>query len=218
MEELRDAIREIKAQTYKPFGVDLLLPKSVAAPGGDVKELPLSEVLKKLPEPHREWIRKVRAEMGLSDVDVMIKLNSTTNRPSNPSQVCIVGTGPAFLRWSRKSRLDGGRSSFSRNEGARIMGIFEMLAAWLNQAWISLWPRDMKGQDGWRIGTMALLPQAIDAAAPGPVLAAGGIGDGRGPRRLIGHAGHRRLDWHAFLATDEGGALDANKQRVPNSN
>ena len=38
VEELRDAIREIKAQTGKPFGVDLLLPKSVAAPaGGDVK-------------------------------------------------------------------------------------------------------------------------------------------------------------------------------------
>ena len=29
-----------------------------------------------------------------------------------------------------------------------------------------------------RIGTMALLPQAIDAAAPVPVLAAGGIGAG----------------------------------------
>ncbi len=54
VEELRDAIRKIKAQTDKPFGVDLLLPKSVAAPaGGDVKELPLSEVLKKLPEPHQ---------------------------------------------------------------------------------------------------------------------------------------------------------------------
>ena len=43
-----------RSQTDKPFGVDLLLPKSVAAPaGGDVQELPLSEVLKKLPEPHQ---------------------------------------------------------------------------------------------------------------------------------------------------------------------
>ena len=31
-----------------------------------------------------------------------------------------------------------------------------------------------------RIGTMALLPQVIDSVAPIPVLAAGGIGDGRG--------------------------------------
>src|SRR5208337_3169332 len=50
VEELRDAIREIKAQTDKPFGVDLLLPKKVAPPAGDgAKELPLSEVLKRFP-------------------------------------------------------------------------------------------------------------------------------------------------------------------------
>ena len=31
-----------------------------------------------------------------------------------------------------------------------------------------------------RIGTMALVPQVVDAVSPIPVLAAGGIGDGRG--------------------------------------
>src|SRR5271157_6176057 len=60
VDELRAAIREIKAKTDKPFGVDLLLPKSVAKKGLDlegVDQIPLSTVLKSLPKPHQEWVK-----------------------------------------------------------------------------------------------------------------------------------------------------------------
>ena len=219
VEELRDAIREIKAQTDKPFGVDLLLPKSVAPQMvGGAKELPLSEVLKKLPEPHREWIRKVRAEMGLPDVDVMIKLNSTTNRPKESIQVCIEERVPLFCAGLGNP---GFMVQEAHSVGMKVLGITGNSKNARRMAESGLDLIVAQGHEGGghtgRIGTMALLPQAIDAAAPVPVLAAGGIGDGRGLVAALAMGCIGVWVGTRFLATDEGGALDANKQRILNS-
>jgi NAD(P)H-dependent flavin oxidoreductase YrpB (nitropropane dioxygenase family) len=61
---------------------------------------------------------------------------------------------------------------------------------------------------------MALLPQAIDAAAPVPVLAAGGIGDGRGVAAALAMGCVGAWVGTRFLATKEGGALEVNKERI----
>ena len=54
VDELRDAIREIKAQTDKPYGVDLLLPPRLAtrdAMGMEgIEELPLNQVIERSEE------------------------------------------------------------------------------------------------------------------------------------------------------------------------
>ena len=68
-----------------------------------------------------------------------------------------------------------------------------------------------------RIGTMVLLPAAIDAAYPVPVLAAGGIGDGRGLAAALAMGCVGVWVGTRFLATDEGGALDVNKQKIVQS-
>ena len=220
VEELRDAIREIKAQTDKPFGVDLLLPKSVATPSGleGANELPLSEVLKTIPEPHREWIKKVKAEMGLSDVEVMIKLNTTTNRPKESIQVCIEERVPLFCAGL-------GNPGFMVEEahaaGMKVLGITgnSKNARRMAESGVDLIVA--QGHEGGghtgRIGTMALLPQAIDAAAPVPVLAAGGIGDGRGLAAALAMGCIGVWVGTRFLATNEGGALDTNKQKIVQS-
>jgi nitronate monooxygenase len=219
VEELRDAIHKIKAQTDKPFGVDLLLPKKVAPPAADgAKEMPLSEVLKKIPEPHREWIKKVRAELGLSQVDVMIKLNSTTNRPKESIQVCIEEKVPLFCAGL-------GNPGFMVEEahaaGMKVLGITGNAKNARRMAESGVDFVVAQGHEGGghtgRIGTMALLPQAIDAAAPVPVLAAGGIGDGRGLAASLAMGCIGVWVGTRFLATDEGGALDVNKQRIVNS-
>ncbi len=219
VEQLRDAIREIKAQTDKPFGVDLLLPKSVAPESsGGVKEMPLSEVLKRLPEPHREWIRKVRAEMGLPDVDVMIKLNSTTNRPKESIQVCIEEKVPLFCAGLGNP---GFMVQEAHSVGMKVLGITGNSKNARRMAESGLDLIVAQGHEGGghtgRIGTMALLPQAIDAAAPVPILAAGGIGDGRGLAASLAIGCIGVWVGTRFLATNEGGALDANKQRILDS-
>ncbi|MFQ5699068.1 MAG: NAD(P)H-dependent flavin oxidoreductase, partial [Myxococcota bacterium] len=67
------------------------------------------------------------------------------------------------------------------------------------------------------IGTMALLPQVVDAAGGLPVLGAGGIGDGRGVAAalMLGAAGV----WvgTAFLGTVEANLLDYQKQALVDS-
>jgi NAD(P)H-dependent flavin oxidoreductase YrpB (nitropropane dioxygenase family) len=68
-----------------------------------------------------------------------------------------------------------------------------------------------------RIGTMALLPQVLDVAGDVPVLAAGGIGDGRGLAAALAMGCVGVWVGTRFLATTEGGALDVNKQRILDS-
>ncbi len=219
VEQLRDAIREIKAQTDKPFGVDLLLPKSVAPQASSgPNELPLSEVLKKIPAPHREWIMKVRAEMGLPDVDVMIRLNSTTNRPKESIQVCIEERVPLFCAGLGNP---GFMVQEAHSVGMKVLGITGNSKNARRMAESGLDLIVAQGHEGGghtgRIGTMALLPQAIDAAAPVPILAAGGIGDGRGLAAALAIGCIGVWVGTRFLATVEGGALDANKQRILDS-
>ena len=64
------------------------------------------------------------------------------------------------------------------------------------------------------IGTLSLVPQVVDAAGTTPVLAAGGIGDGRGvaAAMMLGAAGV----WvgTAFLGTEEANLLDYQKQAL----
>jgi NAD(P)H-dependent flavin oxidoreductase YrpB (nitropropane dioxygenase family) len=53
VEELRESIREIRKQTDRPFGVDVLLPaatvKAGDAPAESVHEIPLADALNALP-------------------------------------------------------------------------------------------------------------------------------------------------------------------------
>ena len=185
VDQMREAIREIKKQTDKPFGVDILLPSQTVSAGDQViegpQELPLSEVLKTLPKAHYEWLMKVKEDMQLPDIDVMIKLGSTTSQPHAAIKACIEEKVPLFC-----SGL--GNPGFmvpdAHAAGMKVLGISGNTR---NAGRIAQSGADLvvaQGHEGGghtgRIGSMALWPQAVDAAAPTPVLAAGGIGDGRG--------------------------------------
>ncbi|MBN2844444.1 MAG: nitronate monooxygenase, partial [Deltaproteobacteria bacterium] len=100
VDELREAIREIKAKTDRPFGVDLLLPKQIIsgddAGMSDIKEIPLSAILETIPESHKNWIRKIKDEMGLPDVEIMVPMNTTTLKPRQAIDVCLEEKVPLF--------------------------------------------------------------------------------------------------------------------------
>ncbi|MBM4327444.1 MAG: nitronate monooxygenase [Deltaproteobacteria bacterium] len=219
VDELRGAIREIKAKTDKPFGVDLLLPKSLDMDGAldaqRADEIPLSVVLKSIPRPHQEWIEKVRAELGLPNVNVMIKTNTTTRRPRESIDVCIEERVPLFCAGLGNP---GFMVEHAHAVGMKVLGITGNAknARRMAQSGVDLIVA--QGHEGGghtgRIGTMALLPQAIDAAAPVPVLAAGGIGDGRGLAAALAMGCVGAWVGTRFLATEEGGALDVNKERI----
>ncbi len=223
IERLREAIREIKAKTKKPFGVDLLLPQKLDMGGGlgqkgGPKELPLSAMLKSLPKPHQDWVKKVKDELQLPDVEIMVKMDSTTMRPQEAIQVCIEEKVPLFCAGLGNP---GFMVAEAHAAGMKVLAITGNTknARRMSQSGIDLLVA--QGHEGGghtgRIGTMALLPQAIDAAYPVPVLAAGGIGDGRGLAAALAMGCIGVWVGTRFLATNEGGALPVNKKHIIDS-
>jgi NAD(P)H-dependent flavin oxidoreductase YrpB (nitropropane dioxygenase family) len=222
IERLREAIREIKAKTKKPYGVDLLLPQRLDFGGGlgqkGPKEMPLSMILQTLPKPHQDWVKKVKDELQLPDVEIMVKMDTTTMRPQEAIQVCIEGKVPLFCAGLGNP---GFMVAEAHAAGMKVLGITGNAknARRMAQSGIDLLVaqgHEAGGHTG-RIGTMALLPQAIDAAAPVPVLAAGGIGDGRGLAAALAMGCIGVWVGTRFLATTEAGALPVNKKRIIDS-
>jgi nitronate monooxygenase len=219
VDELRQAIREIKSRTERPFGVDLLLPKTLELGAGagmeGVTEMPISEVLKMLPREHRDWLGKVKQDLGLPDVEVMVKMNTTTMRPDESVAVCIEEKVPLFCAGL-------GNPGFMVKEAhAKGMKVLAITGNTKNAKRMAESGIDLlvaQGHEGGghtgRIGTMALLPAAIDAAKPVPVLAAGGIGDGRGLAAALAMGCVGVWVGTRFLCTNEGGAPDIVKKRI----
>ena len=217
---LREEIRKIKKLTSRPFGVDLLLPVQTVSKDDEKYEgsgeIPLVDAIKSmLPPAYYEWIIKIKEEMGLPEIEAKINLGVTTLRPHAAVQVCIeervplicAGLGnPGFL--VTDAHAAGlkvlGIAGNSKNAGRIARSGVDLVVA--------------QGYEGGGhtgvVGSMALWPQAIDVAAPTPVLAAGGIGDGRGlaAALTIGCAGV----WVGtrFLASVEGGALPIQKESI----
>ena len=222
VEELRVAIREIKSKTNKPYGVDLLLPQKLDFGGGLLqegpKEMPLSQILKSLPLPYQDWIKKVKDEFQVPEVEVILKLDTTTLRPQEAIQVCVEEKVPLFCAGLGNP---GFMVAQAHAAGMKVLGITGNAknARRMAQSGIDLLVA--QGHEGGghtgRIGTMALLPQAIDAAAPVPVLAAGGIGDGRGLASALAMGCVGVWVGTRFLATIEGGALEVNKKHILDS-
>jgi len=65
-----------------------------------------------------------------------------------------------------------------------------------------------------RVTTMALTPAVVDAVAPVPVIAAGGIGDGRGLAAVLMLGGQAAWLGTRFLTTTEASTHDVYRRRV----
>ncbi|MBC7230607.1 MAG: nitronate monooxygenase [Actinobacteria bacterium] len=217
VDEMRDAIREIKSRTDKPFGVDLLLPKNITdlpdtgAPG----EVPLDELLKNLPQSHQDFIAKVKKDLNLPDVEIMVKMNSTTMMPHEAIKVCLEERVPLFAAGLGNP---GFMVEDAHAVGTKVLAITGNIknARRMADAGIDLLVaqgHEAGGHTG-RIGTMALVPGCIDAAYPVPVLAAGGIGDGRGLAAALAMGCVGVWVGTRFLATEEGGAPAVIKQHI----
>ncbi len=222
VEEMREAIREIRKQTDRPFGVDVLLPAATVAAGDaapeSAREIPLRDALNALPAAHREWFQKIQQELGLPDTEAVISGGTTTARPHAAVEVCIEESVPLFCAGLGNP---GFMVEAAHGVGMKVLGIAGNAknAGRIAQAGADLvvaQGHEAGGHTG-RVGSMALWPQAIDAAAPTPVIAAGGIGDGRGLAAALAMGCVGVWVGTRFLASREGGALDVQKQAIVNA-
>ncbi len=219
VDELREAIREVKKLTGRPFGVDLLLPRDIVEAGDQedtgIRKAALVDLIKNLPKPHYEWLMKVKQEMRLPDPDATVRVASTTARPHASIQVCIEEEVPLFCAGLGNP---GFMVEKAHAAGMKVLGIAgnSKNVRRIAQAGADLvvaQGHEAGGHTG-RVGSMALWPQAIDAAAPTPVLAAGGIGDGRGVAAALALGCVGVWVGTRFLASVEGGVLDVQKELI----
>ena len=217
--ELRQAIREIKAKTDKPYGVDLLLPKNVAGmdemAASGVDEVRLADILQTLPQQYQDWVEKMRKDLDIPVVEITVKTDTTTMRPKEAVQVCIEEKIPLFCAGLGNP---GSMVEEAHANGVKVLAITGNVknAKRMADAGIDLLVaqgHEAGGHTG-RIGTMALVPPCIDAAYPVPVLAAGGIADGRGVAASLAMGCVGVWVGTRFLATTEGGAPDIIKQHI----
>ncbi len=219
VEELRERIREIKKLTDRPFGVDLLLPPALVRAGDEEftepKETPLSEIVEQLPREHYEWLMKVKDELELPDIDANVRTGGTVMRPHAAVAVCIEERVPLFCAGL-------GNPAFmvedAHRAGVKVLGIAGHTR---NAARIARGGADLVVAQGGEagghtglVGSMTLWPQAVDAAAPTPVLGAGGIGDGRGIVAALALGCVGVWVGTRFLASEEGGAIPAQKDAI----
>jgi nitronate monooxygenase len=219
IDELREQIREIRKLTRKPFGVDLILPDQMVRAGDHVQEgpqeIPLTELVKTLPKAHYDWILKVKEELKLPGITAVAKLDSTIYRPHAGVKVCLEEKVPLFCsglgnpKWMVADAHAAGMKVLgiggnTKNVRSIAQGGVDLVVAQGHEG----------GGHTGRIGSMALWPQAIDAAAPVPVIAAGGIGDGRGLAAALAVGCVGVWVGTRFLASKEGGALDIQKENI----
>ncbi|MEW6442834.1 MAG: nitronate monooxygenase [bacterium] len=217
LDELQDAIREVKKLTSRPFGVDLLLPKElgVGMASAGFKEISLKDALELLPRSHLDWFKKVQTEMGLPEVDLTVRTDTTTMFPEESIQICIDEKVPLFCAGLGNP---GFMVEKAHVAGMKVLGVVGNAKNARRVAATGVDFVVAQGYDGGghtgRIGTFALLPQAVDAAAPVPVLAAGGVGDGRGLAAALAMGCVGVWVGTRFLATREGGAMELCKRRI----
>ena len=224
---LRRWIRETRELTAKPFGVDTILPASVrrAAAGGKRSASPPRELLAE----YEEFAKAFMAREGLEAVDEETRMREAGFEPEDlkgpmplsqaffeaQMEVVIEERVPVYAAglgnpgpWMKRLRANG--TLVLAVVGA-VKHVAPVLAAGVDAI-------VAQGSDGGGhnapIGTMALIPQVVDAAGGTPVLGAGGIGDGRGVAAAMMLGAEGAWLGTAFLATHESGIPAYQKQAL----
>jgi NAD(P)H-dependent flavin oxidoreductase YrpB (nitropropane dioxygenase family) len=233
-DELRGEIRKVRELTDKPFGVDILLPTSGTLPqnpgtsiGGPADAEADREIPKNwrdmLPAEQRDFAVQLRHEFDLPDVEPEFPT------PSGRRERGIFG--PGFTRSQIDTIIEEQVPVFASGLGNPAPYADELHAAGLkiialvgnvkNAKRVAEGGTDVVVAQGaeagghtGRVGTLALVPQVVDAVAPTPVLAAGGIGDGRGLAAALCLGAVGVWVGTAFLVSEEAALDDTLKQRI----
>jgi len=229
-DELREEIRKVRELTDKPFGVDILLPTIGSMPqargagSGRPGEGGIPDNWRDmLPAAQQEFAASLRRKFDLPD-----ELPEFPT-PSGRREGAIFG--PGFTRSQIDTILEEKAPVFASGLGNPAPFVEEFHAAGVkvialvgnvkNARRVAEGGTDVVVAQGaeagghtGRVGTMAVVPQVVDAVAPTPVLAAGGIGDGRGLAAALCLGAVGVWVGTAFLVSKEADWDDILKQRI----
>ena len=222
-DELDEAIREVKKRTSKPFGVDSIAPLGLVEVEDDT---PID--LKSLLEddnsdlaPTRDYIADLGRRMGIQ-VPYGIKLgvnnqgfNWSPGMTKKQLEVVYDHKVPVFAAGlgSPEFMMDE-----ARKHGTKVIGVIGTTKQAKREADVGVDVIVAQGTEAGghtgKVATMPLVPQVVDVVSPIPVLAAGGIGDGRGLVAALSLGASGVWCGTAFLATFEAMSDPENKRQI----
>jgi len=168
----------------RPYGVDLLLPQKYV--GADEGGLNVDDLLQLLPPEHREFVDDILARYhvpelpeGEAERGMGLNVSPSGYEPlldvafAHPIRLIASALGPPPADVIERSRAAGVKVAALAGKTAHAIKHAEAGAD------IIIAQGSEAGGHTGEVGTMVLVPEVVDAVAPVPVLAAGGIANGR---------------------------------------
>jgi NAD(P)H-dependent flavin oxidoreductase YrpB (nitropropane dioxygenase family) len=197
-------IREFRKLSSGPFGIDLLLPATMAEMQVETKAQMRERIAQEYPQ-HVAFVKRLIQELNLPEVEL---------RDNDPAMT------PAQLRKQFEVVLDHKVPVFvaglgdpswvvplAHQQGMKVGGMVGAPRHALRQKAAGV---DFVGAQGTEAGghtgniaTFPLVPQVVDAIAPIPVMAAGGIGSGRQVAAALALGAQAVWCGSAFLVAEE---------------
>lgn len=199
--ELREEIRALRRITDKPFGVDLLFPSDIPPDLGS-REIP------RLPDFLRDLLPRITGLKGAPPPPLTLELAKAQLQVCLEEKVPLLVSGLGTPSWLVKQCHGAG------TKVASIVGNVRQ-AKRLEQAGVDLIVAQGL-EAGGHVGTvttLVLVPAVADAVKT-PVLAAGGIVDGRGIAAGLVLGAQGAWIGTRFIATKEATAHDNHKKRI----
>lgn len=213
---LKEWIDKTRSLTDKPFGVDTLLPASVRRGNTDKSGVHPSELLAEYQALAQKFMEQESLERSSGPrierdgppmfskefFDVQMEIIIQERVPVYASG--LGNPGP----WMDDFRANG----------TKVMAVVGAVRHAVQVKGSGLDIIVAQGHDGGGhnspVGTMALIPQVVDAAGEVPVLGAGGIVDGRGVAAAMMLGAQGAWIGSAFLASEEAGILPHQKEAI----
>lgn len=200
-DEVRAYIRRTRELTDRPFGVDLILPARLDQGG-----LSVADVAEQIPAEHRAAATRIAADLGVEpSVDPALDGAALGTDADAQIEVILEEQVPVFVGALGSPGVWADRFHDTGATVVSIVGSTKQAVAVVNDgADVVIAQGTEGGGHTGHVGTIALLPQVLDAVDV-PVVAAGGIGDGRGLAASLVMGCDAVWVGTRFLATPEAG-------------
>ena len=213
-ETIRQKIRETRALTDKPIGVDLLLPVNLDTNAEPTRTTLRQQIERDYPK-HYAFMREQLEKHGIAEVQVasetVVSIDQTRAQVDvvmeEDVQVFAAGLGdPSWIVpiAHEKGMTVIGLVGSPRNAERQVAAGCDIVIAQGYEA----------GGHTGKIANFPLIPQVVDAVSPIPVVAAGGMADGRGITAALSLGAIGVWLGTAFLVAEEGETHEENKQQI----
>jgi NAD(P)H-dependent flavin oxidoreductase YrpB (nitropropane dioxygenase family) len=215
-EEMDRGIQELKRLIGdKPYGVDFLLPATRAEVTATSKRELYAQVARDYPR-HVALVQELLEEYGFEPAEISEGEPMSTallNRQievvlDNKVPVFAAATGEPPTWFTERGHANGtkfiGMCGAVRHAARHVAADVDIITAQGTEA----------GGHTGNISTFVLVPQIVDAVAPRPVLAAGGIGSGRHVAAALALGAQGVWVGTAFLVAEENNIPEAHQQQI----